>query len=76
MIRIDLSWTIIFIQHMMSSTPLSRLWLGITQYVFRKLGLLDECIDTAIGYEVRDRQSSLRALGMTTIRHSEFGLYN
>ncbi|KAK5701148.1 prephenate dehydrogenase (NADP(+)) [Elasticomyces elasticus] len=35
-------------EHMICSTPLFRLWLGITEYVFRKPGLLDECIDTAI----------------------------
>ncbi|KAK4956840.1 prephenate dehydrogenase (NADP(+)) [Elasticomyces elasticus] len=35
-------------EHMICSTPLFRLWLGITEYVFRKPGLLDECIDTAM----------------------------
>lgn len=34
--------------HMICSTPLFRLWLGITEYLFRKPDLLDECIDTAI----------------------------
>ena len=34
--------------HMICSTPLFRLWLGITEYVYRNAELLDECIDTAI----------------------------
>ncbi|TKA79084.1 hypothetical protein B0A49_01211 [Cryomyces minteri] len=34
--------------HMICSTPLFRLWLGITEYLFRKPGLLAEAIDTAI----------------------------
>lgn len=34
--------------HMICSTPLFRLWLGITEYLFRKPDLLDEVIDTAI----------------------------
>ncbi|KAF2865980.1 prephenate dehydrogenase [Massariosphaeria phaeospora] len=34
--------------HMICSTPLFRMWLGITQYLFRNPSLLAECIDTAI----------------------------
>ncbi|EMC92770.1 hypothetical protein BAUCODRAFT_37685 [Baudoinia panamericana UAMH 10762] len=34
--------------HMICSTPLFRLWLGITEYVFRNKDLLDECIETAL----------------------------
>ncbi|KAI9673421.1 MAG: prephenate dehydrogenase (NADP(+)) [Caeruleum heppii] len=34
--------------HMICSTPLFRLWLGVTEYLFRKPGLLDEVIRTAI----------------------------
>lgn len=34
--------------HMICSTPLFRLWLGITEYVYRNDDLLNECIDTAI----------------------------
>ncbi|KAF2712383.1 Prephenate dehydrogenase [Pleomassaria siparia CBS 279.74] len=34
--------------HMICSTPLFRMWLGITEYLFRKPELLEECIDTAI----------------------------
>ncbi|KAI9685338.1 MAG: prephenate dehydrogenase (NADP(+)), partial [Bogoriella megaspora] len=34
--------------HMICSTPLFRLWLGITQYLFKNPKLLDEAIDTAI----------------------------
>ncbi|KXS99538.1 hypothetical protein AC578_4250 [Pseudocercospora eumusae] len=34
--------------HMICSTPLFRLWLGITEYVYRNDSLLAECIDTAI----------------------------
>ncbi|GAB1738575.1 hypothetical protein NU219Hw_g3378t1 [Hortaea werneckii] len=34
--------------HMICSTPLFRLWLGITEYVYRNEELLEECIETAI----------------------------
>ncbi|KAI9828960.1 MAG: prephenate dehydrogenase (NADP(+)) [Sarea resinae] len=34
--------------HMICSTPLFRLWLGVTEYLFRKPDLLDEVIRTAI----------------------------
>ncbi|CAF9919093.1 MAG: prephenate dehydrogenase (NADP(+)) [Heterodermia speciosa] len=34
--------------HMICSTPLFRLWLGVTQYLFRKPGLLDEVLTTAV----------------------------
>ncbi|KAI9788263.1 MAG: prephenate dehydrogenase (NADP(+)) [Peltula sp. TS41687] len=34
--------------HMICSTPLFRLWLGITEYLFRKPSLLEEAIQTAI----------------------------
>lgn len=33
---------------MICSTPLFRLWLGITEYVYRNEELLEECIETAI----------------------------
>jgi prephenate dehydrogenase (NADP+) len=34
--------------HMICSTPLFRLWLGVTEYLFRKPGLLDDVIRIAI----------------------------
>ncbi|KAJ9621229.1 prephenate dehydrogenase (NADP(+)) [Taxawa tesnikishii (nom. ined.)] len=34
--------------HMICSTPLFRLWLGITEYLFRNPELLEEVIETAI----------------------------
>lgn len=34
--------------HMICSTPLFRLWLGVTEYLFRKPALLDEVIRIAI----------------------------
>ncbi|CAL8581318.1 prephenate dehydrogenase (NADP(+)) [Xanthoria parietina] len=34
--------------HMICSTPLFRLWLGVTEYLFRNPALLDESINTAI----------------------------
>ncbi|PVI04885.1 Prephenate dehydrogenase [Periconia macrospinosa] len=34
--------------HMICSTPLFRMWLGITEYLFRNEALLEEVIDTAI----------------------------
>lgn len=33
--------------HMICTTPLYRLWLGSTEYLFRKPELLEECIETA-----------------------------
>ncbi|EON64823.1 prephenate dehydrogenase (NADP+) [Coniosporium apollinis CBS 100218] len=35
-------------RHQICSTPLYRMWLGITEYLFRNPELLQECIDTAI----------------------------
>ncbi|KAF7712433.1 Prephenate dehydrogenase [NADP(+)], partial [Penicillium ucsense] len=34
--------------HMICSTPLFRLWLGVTEYLFRNPDLLEEALDTAI----------------------------
>ncbi|KAF1953513.1 prephenate dehydrogenase [Byssothecium circinans] len=34
--------------HMICSTPLFRMWLGITEYLFRNEELLEEVVDTAI----------------------------
>ncbi|KAJ9194876.1 hypothetical protein DTO166G4_7653 [Paecilomyces variotii] len=34
--------------HMICSTPLFRLWLGVTEYLFRNPDLLDEVLDIAI----------------------------
>ena len=34
--------------HMICSTPLFRIWLGVTEYLFRNENLLDEVINTAI----------------------------
>ena len=34
--------------HMICSTPLFRIWLGVTEYLFRNEELLDEVINTAI----------------------------
>ncbi|PSN67492.1 prephenate dehydrogenase [Corynespora cassiicola Philippines] len=34
--------------HMICSTPLFRMWLGITEYLFQHPSLLDEAIDTAL----------------------------
>ncbi|KAL2434875.1 putative prephenate dehydrogenase [NADP(+)] [Exophiala dermatitidis] len=34
--------------HMICSTPLFRIWLGVTEYLFRNETLLDEVINTAI----------------------------
>ncbi|KAI9815921.1 MAG: prephenate dehydrogenase (NADP(+)) [Phylliscum demangeonii] len=35
--------------HMICSTPLFRLWLGITEYLFRQPDMLEEAIETALG---------------------------
>ncbi|KAK9369313.1 hypothetical protein V1509DRAFT_484143 [Lipomyces kononenkoae] len=34
--------------HMICSTPLFRIWLGVTEYLFQSPGLLDECINVAL----------------------------
>ncbi|KAJ4304292.1 prephenate dehydrogenase (NADP(+)) [Collariella sp. IMI 366227] len=34
--------------HMICSTPLFRLWLGVTEHLFRTPGLLDECLRVGI----------------------------
>ncbi|OJJ46671.1 hypothetical protein ASPZODRAFT_117350 [Penicilliopsis zonata CBS 506.65] len=34
--------------HMICSTPLFRLWLGVTEYLFRNPDLLEQALDTAI----------------------------
>lgn len=34
--------------HMICSTPLFRIWLGVTEYLFRTDGLLDDVLETAI----------------------------
>ncbi|KAK9471373.1 uncharacterized protein V1510DRAFT_368180 [Dipodascopsis tothii] len=34
--------------HMICSTPLFRIWLGVTEYLFQAPGLLDECLEVAI----------------------------
>lgn len=34
--------------HMICSTPLFRIWLGVTEYLFCTPGLLDQCIDFAV----------------------------
>ncbi|KAL1986852.1 hypothetical protein VTN96DRAFT_5505 [Rasamsonia emersonii] len=34
--------------HMICSTPLFRIWLGVTEYLFRNPTLLEEALDTAI----------------------------
>jgi len=38
--------------HMICSTPLFRLWLGVVEYVFRDPKLLDECIRVAMEDDV------------------------
>ncbi|KAF1352131.1 6-phosphogluconate dehydrogenase [Delphinella strobiligena] len=47
---VDCWWNlgIVPYDHMICSTPLFRLWLGITEYLFRNPELLDEVVETAI----------------------------
>ena len=45
------SWSALGIvpyDHMICSTPLFRLWLGVTEHLFRTPGLLDECLRVGI----------------------------
>ncbi|KAK9460845.1 uncharacterized protein V1516DRAFT_665239 [Lipomyces oligophaga] len=34
--------------HMICSTPLFRIWLGVTEYLFQKPGLLEDCMKVAL----------------------------
>ncbi|EQL35473.1 prephenate dehydrogenase (NADP+), variant 1 [Blastomyces dermatitidis ATCC 26199] len=47
---VDCWWNlgIVPYDHMICSTPLFRLWLGVTEYLFRNEDLLDEVLDIAI----------------------------
>ncbi len=45
------SWSALGIvpyDHMICSTPLFRLWLGVTEHIYRTPGLLDECLRVGI----------------------------
>lgn len=37
--------------HMICSTPLFRIWLGVTEFLFCKEGMLEACIESALNHE-------------------------
>lgn len=52
--------------HMICSTPLFRLWLGVTEHLFRSPGLLDECLTVGIedkSFRRDDLQFTIAASG-------------
>ncbi|KAK1768551.1 Prephenate dehydrogenase [Phialemonium atrogriseum] len=52
--------------HMICSTPLFRLWLGVAEHLFRTPGLLDECLRVGIGdntFRRDDLQFTIAACG-------------
>ncbi|KAK0711371.1 hypothetical protein B0H67DRAFT_491932 [Lasiosphaeris hirsuta] len=52
--------------HMICSTPLFRLWLGVTEHLFRTPGLLDECLRVGIDdntFRRDDLQFTIAACG-------------
>ncbi|KAK0736856.1 hypothetical protein B0T21DRAFT_401004 [Apiosordaria backusii] len=52
--------------HMICSTPLFRLWLGVTEHLFRTPGLLDECLRVGIedkSFRRDDLQFTIAAAG-------------
>ncbi|KAK3692203.1 hypothetical protein B0T22DRAFT_531735 [Podospora appendiculata] len=52
--------------HMICSTPLFRLWLGVTEHLFRTPGLLDECIRVGVDdntFRRDDLQFTIAACG-------------
>jgi prephenate dehydrogenase (NADP+) len=65
--------------HMICSTPLFRLWLGVTEYLFRKPALLDEVINTAIkdaSFRSDDLEFTFAARGWSDcVRFGDFESY-
>lgn len=66
-------------QHMICSTPLFRIFLGVTEYLFIKEGLLDLAISCAVN-DFRFRQDDLEFTLATrtwssVVRHGDYKLY-
>lgn len=66
--------------HMICSTPLFRIWLGVTEYLFCTQGLLEECITAATGAHSRFRGDDLEfCIAARTwsdiVSHGNFALY-
>lgn len=63
------SWSALGItpyEHMICSTPLFRLWLGVTEHLFRTPGLLDECLRVGVDdttFRRDDLQFAIAACG-------------
>ncbi|KAI9729682.1 MAG: prephenate dehydrogenase (NADP(+)) [Cirrosporium novae-zelandiae] len=70
---------IIPFDHMICSTPLFRLWLGVTEYLFRTPRLLSEALDTAISdtsFRSDDLEFTFAARGWSdTVRFGSFEAY-
>ncbi|CUS11705.1 unnamed protein product [Tuber aestivum] len=65
--------------HIICSTPLFRLWLGATEYLFRQPDLLDDCIGFAMEddtFRSDDLEFTLAARGWSdTVSFGEFDAY-
>ncbi|ODV78416.1 prephenate dehydrogenase [Suhomyces tanzawaensis NRRL Y-17324] len=65
--------------HIICSTPLFRIFLGVTEYLFCTPGLLDECIDVAINQDMfrhEDLEFSIAARNWSSIvSFGNFELY-
>lgn len=65
--------------HMICSTPLFRIWLGVVEHIFCSPGLLDECIDFAVGdtlFRRDDLEFVIAARNWSdVIRIGDFNLY-
>ncbi|KAK9453767.1 hypothetical protein V1511DRAFT_522618 [Dipodascopsis uninucleata] len=65
--------------HMICSTPLFRIWLGVTEYLFQKPGLLDDCIKVALHndtFRADDLEFTVAARSWSDIIvYGEFKLY-
>lgn len=66
-------------QHLICSTPLFRMWLGVTEYLFLKPGLLDDAIRIAIDdntFRDDDLEFLLAARGWSDcVRFGDFDAY-
>ncbi|ODQ64911.1 prephenate dehydrogenase [Nadsonia fulvescens var. elongata DSM 6958] len=65
--------------HMICSTPLFRIWLGVTEYLFCTPGLLEECIKTAVtdrSFRPDDLEFTLAArMWSKIVSFGDFDLY-
>ncbi|KAK9480442.1 hypothetical protein V1514DRAFT_346148 [Lipomyces japonicus] len=65
--------------HMICSTPLFRIWLGVSEYLFQTPGLLEECINVALNndtFRADDLEFTIAARQWSeVITFGDFNLY-